>query len=72
MHTVHYTVLTAPEAVPVPESAPVPEPVPVPESAHVHFILHIEHCRLNTTHLYCMLHTYQELAELELKLVTAK
>ena len=49
-----------------------PEPVPAPESAPVHFILNIEQCRVHTAHLYCMLHTYQELTKFELKLVAAK
>ena len=49
-----------------------PKPVTAPESAHVHFILHIEHCTVHTTHLYCMLHPYQDVTELELKLVAAK
>ena len=35
-----------------------PEAVTDPESAPVHFILHIEHCKVHTTHLYCTLHTY--------------
>ena len=60
LHTAHFTVHTA------------PEPVPAPESAPVHFILHIEPSTVHTTHLYCMLHNYQELAEFELKLVAAK
>ena len=56
LHTAHCTVHTA------------PEPVPAP----VHFILHIEQCTVHTTHLYCMLHTYQELAEFKPKLEAAK
>ena len=49
-----------------------PESVPAPEAAHVHFILHIEQCTVQTTHLFCMLNTYQELAEFEIKFVAAK
>ena len=56
LHAADSTVHTAPEHVPAP----------------VHFILHIEHCTVHTTHLYCMLHAYQDLAEFELKVVAAK
>ena len=33
-------------------------PANAPEFEHVHFILHIEHCRLHTTCLYCILQMY--------------
>ena len=48
---------------------------PAPAPASVHFILHIEHCTLHTTHLHCMLycyhftvHTVKRLAELGLNM----
>ena len=57
LHTAHCTMY----------SNTAPEPVPPPEFAPVHFILHIEQCTVQTTQLYCMLHSYQELAEFKLK-----
>ena len=70
MHSAHSTVHTAPEPVPEPESAPV-QLIHIIH-IHIHIIhINIEHCTVHTTHLYCMLHTYQELDEFEVKLVAA-
>ena len=35
-----------------------PAPANAPEYKHIHFILHIEHCTLHTTCLYCNLQMY--------------
>ena len=67
LDTAHCSVLTAHCTV---HTAPKPEPVP--EYAPVQFILHNKHFAVHITHLYCMLHTYKELAEFKLKLAAAK
>ena len=46
LHTAQFTLRTAP----APENSP--------ESERVYFILHIEHCTMHTTCLYCNLQIY--------------